>query len=677
MLKKGDWIHNRYEILDIIGRGGMAIVYMARCHKLNRLVAIKVLKEEYYDDERLVEKFKTEAQASANLFDHNIVNIYDVINDESINCIVMELVRGITLKEYIDKKGVLDIKEALGISVQIAMGLSAAHSAGIVHRDIKPQNIIISNTGKVKVTDFGIARVVSDNTSESLTSGSVHYIAPEQACGNAGDNRSDIYSLGITMYEMLTGVLPFYGENSLDIALSHVKENIKSPRLYNDKISPKLERIILRCTEKEPSKRYQSINDLIENIKNIFTEISDEKKVKASKPSSDEETKMFSDEDIAKIKEKAKKEFENDDKEIEDEEDNVSFLSKLATFAQFLAAICIAAILFVLVVRFVPFISPLKSSNDDKKNIISESQASVPHIENMNYELAEQKLKEKDLQIKIIEEEYNDDIPKDSVISQKPEADTVVEKYSFVEVVISKGDDSIDISDLGINNKKLDEVTTLLKDKGLSVKVTEAYSDVVPAGVVISYEPKKVKKSEEVNLTVSKGSEVKMINMPNLSGMTKEQAISVLNESLLKEGNISEEYSNNISKGEVIKQSVESGALIAQNSTVDLVISKGSDSENYKYIASINSSCNIAGLIGPGGGLTELQIMIRLKQIVNGKEKYTTLMEPRTVGGDTILPVRFKYIEGEYGIDKGEVEVVEVTTGNIIKSYTVDFFKVQ
>ena len=232
MLKTGMIIAERYEIVGKIGTGGMADVYKAMDHKLNRFVAVKVLKPEFREDTTFIKKFRSEAQAAAGLTHPNIVNVFDVGDDGGVYYIVMELIEGITLKEYISKKGKLSIKEATSIAIQVSMGLEAAHSHGIVHRDVKPQNIIISTDGKVKVTDFGIARAASSNTISSNVMGSVHYSSPEQVRGGYSDEKSDIYSLGITLYEMVTGRVPFDGDTTVAIAIKHLQEEMVPPSVY-------------------------------------------------------------------------------------------------------------------------------------------------------------------------------------------------------------------------------------------------------------------------------------------------------------------------------------------------------------------------------------------------------------------------------------------------------------
>ena len=272
MLNPGTYLQDRYEILGRIGSGGMSVVYKAKCHTLDRLVAIKVLKEEFASDENFVSKFKMEAQAAARLSHPNIVNVYDVVDEGDLHYIVMELIEGITLKNYIEKKGFLENKEAIGIAIQVAQGIAAAHEQHIIHRDIKPQNMIISKDGTVKVADFGIARAVSSQTMNATAVGSVHYISPEQARGGYCDERSDIYSFGITLYEMVTGRVPFEGDNTVAVALAHLEEAVTPPSQLNPMVSRGLEEIILKCTQKKPDRRYPSIGDVITDLRHVMVD---------------------------------------------------------------------------------------------------------------------------------------------------------------------------------------------------------------------------------------------------------------------------------------------------------------------------------------------------------------------------------------------------------------------
>ena len=294
MLEIGTFLGDRYEILELIGSGGMADVYKAKCHKLNRFVAIKVLKAEFSSDGSFVSKFKAEAQAAAGLMHPNIVNVYDVGEEKRMYYFVMELVEGITLKHYIEKKIRLTAKEAVSIAIQVSMGIEAAHNNGIIHRDIKPQNIIISKEGKVKVADFGIAKAATSNTVTSHAMGSVHYTSPEQARGGYSDAKSDIYSIGITLFEMVTGHVPFDGETTVAVAIKHIQEEMPSPKVYVPDVPISVEQIINKCCQKNPDRRYQSAELLISDLKRSLSS-PDEEFVVINEPASSEGTKAIPD----------------------------------------------------------------------------------------------------------------------------------------------------------------------------------------------------------------------------------------------------------------------------------------------------------------------------------------------------------------------------------------------
>ena len=270
MLRVGTILSGRYEIISAIGSGGMSYVYKAKDVTLKRLVAVKVLKEEYSRDANIVAKFAREAEAAGGLSHPNVVSVYDVGEQFGTYYIVMELVEGFTLKKYIEKKGKLSQHDAVQVTMQVARGLNAAHEQGIIHRDVKPQNIMVSKEGKIKVTDFGIARINDTQISGVNTMGSVHYISPEQARGGVCDERSDIYSLGITLYEMVTGRVPFDGESTVDVALKHIKEPITPPSEYEPDLLPNLEKIILKCTQKKPDYRYRSMVALLDDLKRLL-----------------------------------------------------------------------------------------------------------------------------------------------------------------------------------------------------------------------------------------------------------------------------------------------------------------------------------------------------------------------------------------------------------------------
>ena len=326
MIKIGMVIGDRYEVLEKIGTGGMSDVYKAKDHKLNRLVAVKVLKQEFSENENFVSKFRVEAQSTAGLMHPNIVNVYDVGDEDGVNYIVMELVDGITLKKYIEKKSRLSVKEAVSIAIQVAMGLEAAHNNNIIHRDIKPQNIMISKEGKVKVTDFGIAKAATSNTITSNVMGSVHYTSPEQARGGYSDAKSDIYSLGITLFEMLTGRVPFNGDTTVAIAIKHIQEDLPSPAEYSDDIPISVEKIVLKCCQKSPDRRYQNAAELIADLKKSlitpdkdFVSLSSPDEEGATRVSTEEEMQAvknsrMSDTEQMRLKDDVMRDYEHDDR---------------------------------------------------------------------------------------------------------------------------------------------------------------------------------------------------------------------------------------------------------------------------------------------------------------------------------------------------------------------------
>ena len=358
MIKIGMMIGDRYEILEKIGTGGMSDVYKAKCHKLNRFVAIKVLKQEFSENANFVSKFRTEAQAAAGLMHPNIVNVYDVGEENGIYYFVMEMVEGITLKKYIEKKARLSVKEAISIAIQVSMGIEAAHNNHIIHRDIKPQNIMISKEGKVKVTDFGIAKAATSNTITSNVMGSVHYTSPEQARGGYSDEKSDIYSLGITMFEMLTGRVPFNGETTVAIAIKHIQEEMPSPREYVPEIPVSVEQIVFKCCQKSPDRRYQSMAELIDDLKQSLLN-PDEDFVKVMEPDRKASTRMITEREMERIKKVSAakdnmeesmrlnrvKHTDQGEEEEDYEEDYDPRMEKITTVLAIVAAIIIGCII--------------------------------------------------------------------------------------------------------------------------------------------------------------------------------------------------------------------------------------------------------------------------------------------------------------------------------------------
>lgn len=599
MLELGTMLSGRYEVLKRVGSGGMADVYMAKDHKLNRNVAVKVLKSEYVEDEKFLKKFETEAQAVARLSHPNIVNIYDVGMEDGINYIVMELAEGITLKEYIRKKGYLSPKETVEISTQIASAISHAHKNHIIHRDIKPQNILVSDTGIIKVTDFGIAKATSSNTvtSTATAMGSVHYISPEQAKGRFCDEKSDIYSLGITMYEMVTGHVPFDHENGVTIALMHLQNEITPPSQIRDGIPDSLEKIILKCTMKKPEERYQTADDLIADLRLVFEDTSGG--YVGVVPAIDDSPTIMIDQNeltqrinIPKKDQKIQQEEPLKDEEQnayldEDDEEESGMNSKIEKLVIVLAAVVGAIILISIIVFVVKSSGVFKSGKSTTTTSIGTTAGSndaeskkytVDNYIGMSLSAAREKIDGK-FKIKV-EEEYSADYAKDLVIRQDPESDTELEEGKTLTLVVSKGTRTEDkVSVPKVVGKRESSAKSELEAAGLKVSVKTKYSTDVAKGKVISQSPgsgNQVTKNSTVVITVSQGEKPEtMVRVPNLRYFTESEARSELKNSNLVLGSVLTEYSDSVEKGLVIRQTVSSGSKVKEGTAVGIYVSLG------------------------------------------------------------------------------------------------------
>ena len=599
MLELGTMLSGRYEVLKRVGSGGMADVYMAKDHKLNRNVAVKVLKSEYVEDEKFLKKFETEAQAVARLSHPNIVNIYDVGMEDGINYIVMELAEGITLKEYIRKKGYLSPKETVEISTQIASAISHAHKNHIIHRDIKPQNILVSDTGIIKVTDFGIAKATSSNTvtSTATAMGSVHYISPEQAKGRFCDEKSDIYSLGITMYEMVTGHVPFDHENGVTIALMHLQNEITPPSQIRDGIPDSLEKIILKCTMKKPEERYQTADDLIADLRLVFEDTSGGY-VGVVPAIDDSPTIMIDQNELTqrintpKKDQKIQQEEPLKDEEQnayldEDDEEESGMNSKIEKLVIVLAAVVGAIILISIIVFVVKSSGVFKSGKSTTTTSIGTTAGSndaeskkytVDNYIGMSLSAAREKIDGK-FKIKV-EEEYSADYAKGLVIRQDPESDTELEEGKTLTLVVSKGTRTEDkVSVPGVVGKRESSAKSELEAAGLKVSVKTKYSTDVAKGKVISQSPgsgNQVTKNSTVVITVSQGEKPEtMVRVPNLRYFTESEARSELKNSNLVLGSVLTEYSDSVEKGLVIRQTVSSGSKVKEGTAVGIYVSLG------------------------------------------------------------------------------------------------------
>ena len=762
MLNPGTYLQGRYEILEKIGSGGMSVVYKAKCHTLNRLVAIKVLKEEFASDENFVSKFKMEAQAAARLSHPNIVNVYDVVDEENLHYIVMELIEGITLKSYIEKKELLDSKEAIGIAIQVAQGIAAAHEQHIIHRDIKPQNMIISKDGKVKVADFGIARAVSSQTvNSSAAVGSVHYISPEQARGGYCDERSDIYSFGITLYEMVTGRVPFEGDNTVAVALAHLEDPVVPPGDYNPQVSSGLEEIILKCTKKKPDRRYGSMEEVIHDLRRVLMdpecdiyqneEIEEGGDPYQTRPISKDELSQIRDHHRRKSRETGADEAEKGTEGLEtsDEEngspDSLSkedaeefgdgtgdhrsryhssrkreFHKKIPSrkrdedvstqFERMIAAIgIIAAILVVIVVVFV--FSRLTglfwpgSGQDSQENqteavtqsasmeeiqvIPDEGETIMPNVLDLPRDMAESKLKEYDIVMKVTGEEYSENYSKGYVMRQDVDEGTAVEKWSTVGVTISKGSERVDVKALNLSGMDKKQAEEILKDKDLIPSAKEEANDTVPKGKVIRVGTEEAKAGDTVELFVSSGPKTVQGQVPKLTDGDAAAADALLKAAGLVSGTVTYEYDPSKPHGQVLSQSELPGTMLEPQSAVDYVVNdsaqasteaaaaKTGEEEKY-YVGSIDATCSLSNYIGPASQTSSVRILIRLKQ-KDPKDAntyvYTNLISPRLVVGSQDIPVVFSRIKGAYGVDSGIVEVVDVDNDDkVIQSWPVSFF---
>lgn len=608
------FLGDRYEILEKIGSGGMAEVFKGKDHKLNRFVAVKVLKDEFVEDKNFVRKFKEEAQAAAGLAHPNIVNVYDVGDEMNINYIVMELVEGITLKTYIEKKGKLTVKEATSIAIQVGAGLEIAHNNQIVHRDIKPQNIIISREGKVKVTDFGIAKSVSSNTNTADAMGSVHYTSPEQARGGYSDAKSDIYSLGIVMYEMVTGRVPFDGETTVVVAVKHLQEDIVSPRVYASEIPVSLEHIILKCTEKSPDRRYANVAELVADLKQSLVtpdvnfvkeivpdgaktvaitrdEISRIKKETGRIPLSDEADAKYAYLDEMNEEDE---DYDPDDDDLYDEEEDEDEdeegildpkLEKIMTYGGIVAAVIIILIIIFIIAKIFGFGKSGSKGPDDSniniEDVLDDEAVEVPDLLGKSYSEAKETLNELGLGIKLGETKSSSEYEPGQIISQSVDAGTEVEANTTIVVDICGDGEEVEVPD--VTGYTREKAVKALEDLGFTVDVAEAYSDDVASGKVISTSPKagkKVDKSTVINMVVSKGPEQAEFSVPKIKGLSEADAKAKLKEAKLASGTVTQDYSDTVEEGYVISQSVKAGTKVPEGTAVSYVVSKGKKIED-------------------------------------------------------------------------------------------------
>ena len=609
MLEIGSFLSDRYEILSKVGAGGMSDVYKAKDHILSRFVAIKVLKQEFSEDSSFVTKFRAEAQSAAGLEHPNIVNIYDVGSENGLYYIVMEYVEGITLKTYIEKKGQLSFKESASIAIQVARGIEAAHNKNIIHRDIKPQNIIISTDGKVKVTDFGIAKATSSNTISSDVMGSVHYASPEQARNGFVDGRSDIYSLGIVMFEMVTGRVPFDGDTTVAVALQHLQEEIARPSIYAPDLPISFEKIILKCTQKTPDRRYQTIEELLTDIRRSLAH-PDEDFVTIAPLVDGGKTKVISPEELDKIKEGRgvaedlnddDTDADNDDEYADDEDDDDDDdgkllnpkMDKAITIMGIVTAVIIVIVIIYLALSVAGVFkfggkknsesqqteSQTQTESESESETQTETEGQMIDIRRMSVEDAQKAVDRLKLDLTVFAFETKQSDEKDgTILEQDVKAGDTVKRGSQINVVIAgKGDSTSEMVKVpSVIGKTKSSAKSTLESAGFSVTFEYGdYNDSVAADVVTAQSPsakKQAAKGSTVTVTLSPGQ--KPITVPNVVGASQSHAESALAGAGLKYTYADSQYSDTVPAGNVISQT-KSGETVAAGTTITLTLSKG------------------------------------------------------------------------------------------------------
>lgn len=647
MLTEGMYIADRYEIIGKIGAGGMSDVYKAKDLTLGRFVAIKVLKPEFSEDVGFVTKFRTEAQSAAALQHPNIVNIYDVGSENGLHYIVMEYVEGITLKTYIEKKGQLSFKEAVSIAIQVGRGIEAAHNNQIIHRDIKPQNIMISTEGKVKVMDFGIARAASSNTISSDVMGSVHYSSPEQARNGFVDGKSDIYSLGIVMYEMVTGRVPFDGDTTVAVAIQHLQEEMVKPSVYAPNLPISMEKIILKCTQKNPDRRYENMSALLSDLRKALVSPNEDFVVMVS-PLSQDKTRVIGEEDVNRIRQEANTvhigeqllkeadremgiEEDVEDDELDDEDDDGELnpkMEKAITIMGIVTAIVIVGIIIYLIGSFFglfQFASNNKENNtqttetqqtetsesktSESEALTDENSVEMIDVKGLTYEEAQKQLNAIGLGIKEEGTASSDEYEAGRILQQSVDKGERVELHTTITVITSSGRGSIEVPT--VTGSTAENAESTLTTEGFLVSKEYEYSDTVSQGTVISQNPAAGslgKKGDTITLTVSQGVEPAVV--PNVVGQSEDKAKTMLGNASLNWNISSSVYSSTVEKGYVVEQSIEADSKVTKGTTVNLTISLGTEPVENVTTTTYRASFRVQKLSGDVSNVSGANILL-------------------------------------------------------------------
>lgn len=732
MLKTGIIIAERYEILGKIGTGGMADVYKAKDHKLNRFVAVKVLKPEFREDTTFIRKFRSEAQAAAGLTHPNIVNVFDVGDDEGVYYIVMELIEGITLKEYISKKGKLSIKEATSIAIQVSMGLEAAHNHGIVHRDVKPQNIIISTDGKVKVTDFGIARAASSNTISSNVMGSVHYSSPEQVRGGYSDEKSDIYSLGITLYEMVTGRVPFDGDTTVAIAIKHLQEEMVPPSVYTEDLPYSLEQIILKCTQKSVGRRYERMEEVIADLKHSLIEPQGDF-VMLTTVDNEAKTVVISDAELGEIKHMPKQnsrssqkkpevaqleeesyETDYDDYDDRTEErrperrsaDRSSYHKSdrrrnVGRIVTILALVLGAAGLIVLIFILGKASGLIGGEGEQKPQQQQEQPVEkeedklveVPSLIGKTEAEAGELASAAKLGIQMMGEKASDQ-EQGRICEQDIPAGSKVEAYTTLKFYVSKGVQQVSVPDT--DGRTGIEAQQILEDAGFVVNVQKEYSALddngyclVDPGYTYYTTPEAgttAKSGDTITLVISRGVDYgDSVEVPDVVGWSKNDAITTLGKWV--DIDVVEQRSTDVPEGEVISQNPEQYSYANPDETITITVSCGDKDpaaeqpETQPQETAQNQTVTGADGIwkctqsldtpeGYQGGAVRLELI----QNVNGQPTATQVVDNQVL----TFPYQLN-ITGASGVSAGELYLYEQVNGEYMElgHYNITFEKAE
>lgn len=687
-------LSGRYEIIEQIGVGGMSYVYKAYDSKKRRIVAVKILKEELSIDEEFVKKFKSEALACREIKQGNVISAYDVVDEGNMHYIVMEYFDGTTLNKYIKDKGKLSNEETINISIQIAKGIQAAHKKGIIHRDIKPQNIVINEKGVVKITDFGIARAITSTTKNISVIGTVHYISPEQVRNTKVDFRSDIYSLGCTMYEMITGEVPFEGDAPLDIIISHLRNNLKSPHLKNPNIYKSLEKIILKAARMIPRERYQTVEEMISDLE-LALKDKEGTYIKDSSYDDDEEGKtvIITDEDMKVIKAVSEKYSNKQNYKSLDEKlspEQQEFYDKYirdgafrhhAIMRRVVFGAIIAVVLLIVIMIFIALDTRKRTpiNNVATGSIVLTN--IVKSIDGLDLDFASNLLEEYGIKINNVGEEYNDEIEFGKI--SRIVKDNLNENMSL-DVMVSTGPKVLDFTDREkLQQTRWSDMIIRLNDRNLSYEVSEINDINVPRGNIVGVNKKHSDEPGPLVFTISRGISDQIKTMPNLINKPVAEARELLAANELVLGSISYVRDMMVPENCVISQSVEKGTEIRAGSSVDLILSSGIDGVEYmaekkaKWHSELSATYRVMGSEDSpnvSSSNEKMILQVRLVQQTDEGTVYTELIEPQEYKVGTIIPLIFPNLEGEEKVQNGQVQVVDVERDKVVSSINVMFW---